>query len=107
MSTLRHDRNILAYITHTQFLKAILDAVQAKNFFAAQDAFLRVEIDTIADEVLRKLAEQQFASPILTNASGMRTATINFNDKTAREFTQLLTQIQRAIQSQFEKEMER
>src|SRR6185312_8618718 len=107
MNTLRHDRNTLAHITHSQLLRAVLDSIKTHQFFDARNTHLNIFIDKIVADVFQKIGDQKFASPILTNASGMRTATINFNEKTEKEFTQLITQIQYAIQSQFEKEMER
>ena len=106
MNTLRHDRNTLAHITHTQLLKAVLESINTHQFFYARDTYLRISIDTIVEDVYQKITNQKFVSPILTNATGMRAATVHFNDKTGKEFTQLITQIQRAIQGQFEKEME-
>ena len=37
MNTLRHDRNTLAHITHTQLLKAVLESINAHQFFDARD----------------------------------------------------------------------
>src|SRR5579859_3861024 len=92
---------MLAPISHTQLLETILAELKGKHVFHATGSRLSISTDGVATETAKKLAAT-FASPIVGNASAMRTASLNMNDKAEKEFSRLLGQIFAELRQQFE-----
>lgn len=102
MSTLRHSRNTLAPVSHTQLLEAILAELKKQQVFRITSSHLSISTDDVAIAAAKKL-KTSFATPVIGSASSMRTASVNMNDKTEKEFSKLLKNIFAELRQQFER----